>query len=127
MNFLCPLIIFPAFFGPTLAVPTFSFAGGSRSRCSTPQRPHKGRVEVVNPPPLPASHPSFDAAQDTIGFLGCKRTISSCQTFNPPGPPGLFLAGLLSVSSPRLCMYQGLPRLKCNTLQHLAGGLIESQ
>ncbi|KAK4827794.1 hypothetical protein QYF61_021747 [Mycteria americana] len=36
---------------------------------------HKSRVEGENPPPRPAGHASFDAAQDTVGSLGCKRTL----------------------------------------------------
>ena len=38
--------------------------------------PHEGRVEMDNPPHLlPASHPSFAAAKDTIGLLGFKNTL----------------------------------------------------
>ncbi|KAK4831823.1 hypothetical protein QYF61_019346 [Mycteria americana] len=36
---------------------------------------HKSGVEVENHLPPPAGHTSFDAAQDTIGFLGCKCTL----------------------------------------------------
>ncbi|GAB0205260.1 hypothetical protein GRJ2_002991600 [Grus japonensis] len=36
---------------------------------------HKSRVEGQNHLPRPAGHTSFDAAQDTVGFLGCKRTL----------------------------------------------------
>jgi len=38
-------------------------------------RPHKGRIEGANPLPLPADHPAVDAAQNTVGFLGCKSTL----------------------------------------------------
>ena len=34
---------------------------------------HESGGEGQNPLPRPASHASFDAAQDTVGFLGCKR------------------------------------------------------
>ena len=36
---------------------------------------HKSRVEGENHLPQPAGHTSFHAAQDTVGFLGCKRTL----------------------------------------------------
>jgi len=36
--------------------------------------PHKGRVQGDSRLPLPAGHYSFDAAQDTVGLLGCKST-----------------------------------------------------
>ncbi|KAK4823457.1 hypothetical protein QYF61_002293 [Mycteria americana] len=35
----------------------------------------KSRIEGQNHLPQPAGHASFDAAQDTVGFLGCKRTL----------------------------------------------------
>jgi len=37
--------------------------------------PHKGRVEGEDRLPLSDGPPSLDAAQDTLGFLGCKRTL----------------------------------------------------
>ncbi|KAK4830883.1 hypothetical protein QYF61_013812 [Mycteria americana] len=36
---------------------------------------HQSRVEGQNHLPRPAGHASFDAAQDTVGLLGCKRTL----------------------------------------------------
>jgi len=36
---------------------------------------HQGRVEGWNPLTQPASHASFDAAQDTVGLLGCEQTL----------------------------------------------------
>ncbi|KAK4825592.1 hypothetical protein QYF61_000681 [Mycteria americana] len=38
---------------------------------------HQGRVEGQNRLPRPAGHASFDAAQDTVGFLGCRCTFPS--------------------------------------------------
>ena len=38
-------------------------------------RPHRCRVEGPDHPPRPAGHASFDAVQDTVGFLGCKGTM----------------------------------------------------
>ena len=37
--------------------------------------PHKSRVEGNNNVPLPAGHPFFNAAQNTVGLLGCKCTL----------------------------------------------------
>ncbi|KAK4830254.1 hypothetical protein QYF61_009321 [Mycteria americana] len=36
---------------------------------------YQSRVEGQNHLPQPAGHTSFDAAQDTVGLLGCKRTL----------------------------------------------------
>jgi len=36
---------------------------------------HKSRVERENHLPQPARHPALDAAQDTVGFWGCKWTF----------------------------------------------------
>jgi len=33
-------------------------------------------VKGQNPLPRPAAHASLDAAQDTVGFLGCESTLS---------------------------------------------------
>ncbi|XP_053932310.1 coiled-coil domain-containing protein 91 isoform X1 [Cuculus canorus] len=38
---------------------------------------HKTRVEGQNPLPCPAGHASFDAAQDTVGLLGCDCILSA--------------------------------------------------
>jgi len=40
---------------------------------------HESRVEGQNPLPQPAGYASLDAAQDTVGFLGCKPTYSGLQ------------------------------------------------
>ncbi|KAK4824005.1 hypothetical protein QYF61_009219 [Mycteria americana] len=36
---------------------------------------HQSRVEGQNPLPQPAGHAAFDAAQDTVGLVGCERTL----------------------------------------------------
>ena len=36
---------------------------------------HESIVEGENHLPRPGGHASFDAAQDAVGFLGCKRTL----------------------------------------------------
>jgi len=42
---------------------------------------HQSGAEGQNPLPQPAGHASLDAAQDTVGFLGCKHILpaQSCQ------------------------------------------------
>jgi len=37
--------------------------------------PHKGRVKGSKTLSLPAGHPSFDLAQDTVVLLGCKCAL----------------------------------------------------
>jgi len=36
---------------------------------------HESRVKGQNHLPQPAAHASLDAAQDTVGLLGCKHTL----------------------------------------------------
>ena len=36
---------------------------------------HESRAEEQDQLPRPAGHASFDAVQDTVGFLGCKGTM----------------------------------------------------
>jgi len=36
---------------------------------------HESGVKGQNPLPRPAGHASRDAAQDMVGFLGCKRAL----------------------------------------------------
>ena len=38
-------------------------------------RPHQHRAEGQDPLPCPAGCASFDAAQHTVGFLGCEGTL----------------------------------------------------
>jgi len=38
-------------------------------------RSYQHRVEGEDHLPQPADHASFDAAQNTVGFLGCKDTL----------------------------------------------------
>jgi len=61
---------------------------------------HQSGVDGQSDLPQPAGHASLGAAQDTVGFLGCKRTlVAHIITSNPKS----FSAGLLSVpSSPSL-------------------------
>ena len=38
----------------------------------------KSRTEGQSHLPRPAGHAAFDAAQDMVGFLGCKCTLLAC-------------------------------------------------
>ena len=38
-------------------------------------QPHEGKAVGNNPLLPPLGRPSLDAAQDTVGFLGCKGTL----------------------------------------------------
>ncbi|KAK4816284.1 hypothetical protein QYF61_014582 [Mycteria americana] len=72
---------------------------------------HQSGVEGQNHFPQPAGHTSLDAAQDTVGLLGCERTLPAhVQLFIHQYPPRSFSAGLLSIpSSPSQYEYRGLP------------------
>ena len=43
--------------------------------CTQDSRWGLSRAERENHQPWPAGHPSFDAARDTVGLLGCKHTL----------------------------------------------------
>jgi len=45
--------------------------------------PHKSRAEGDNALPLPAGHLSSDAAQDTVGLLGCESTPLAAAKLHP--------------------------------------------
>ena len=60
---------------------------------------HEGRVEGDNSLPLPAGQPSFDAAQDTVGFLSYRACCWLMSSFPSISTPRSFLAGLHSVLS----------------------------
>jgi len=52
---------------------------------------HKSRVKGQNHLSRPAGHASLDAAQDTVGFLGCKRTLPAHVEFLIHQYPQVFL------------------------------------
>ena len=60
---------------------------------------HESGVKEQNPLPRPAGHASFDAAQDTVGFLGCKHTLLAHVEL-------LIHQYLKSFSSGLLCLFQ---------------------
>ncbi|KAK4812272.1 LOW QUALITY PROTEIN: hypothetical protein QYF61_012947, partial [Mycteria americana] len=59
-------------------------------------RSHQSRAERQNRLPRPAAHAAFDAAQDTVGLLGCERTLSAhVQLFVHQYPEVLFCRAAL--------------------------------
>lgn len=65
-------------------------------RHSAPEGCHQSRVERQNHLSLPSGSASFDAAQDVVGFLGCKHTLLSHTWLVPrvsfdPFSPSLYL------------------------------------
>ena len=67
-------------------------------------------VEGQDPLPQPAGHASFDAAQDTVGFLGCERTSPAhVQLFIHRYPPILLRRAALNPSIPQPVLTLGLP------------------
>ncbi|KAK4823325.1 LOW QUALITY PROTEIN: hypothetical protein QYF61_000927 [Mycteria americana] len=60
-------------------------------------RSHQSRAEAQNHLPRPAGHTSFDAAQDTVGLLGCERTLRThVQLFIHQYPQVLFRRAALN-------------------------------
>ncbi|XP_068273820.1 serine incorporator 2 isoform X2 [Nyctibius grandis] len=70
-----PLSISVAFSGLAPTAPCPSYVGAPRAGCSTAGGSHESGAEGQNPLPHPAGHAAGDAAQDTVGFLGCQRTL----------------------------------------------------
>jgi len=60
-----------------------------------PMVPHQHRVQENTHLCQPAGHPSFDAAQDTVGLLGCKHRLPCIKLFIHQVP----LDGIPSVKS----------------------------
>jgi len=56
----------------------------------------ESRVKGQNPLPRPAGHAALDAAQDTVGFLGGKRTLPAhVELLIHQYPQGLLLRAAL--------------------------------
>ncbi|KAK4831309.1 hypothetical protein QYF61_016798 [Mycteria americana] len=72
-----PRIIFVASSGPAPTAPCPSCAEDPRAGRSTAGGSHQSGAEGQNPLPRPAGHAALDAAQDTVGFLGCECTLSA--------------------------------------------------
>ena len=85
--------------------------------------PHQHRVKGQNHRSQPARHSSFDAAQDMVGFLGCKGTLlAHVQLAIQQYPQVSFLAGLHSILSFLLVL---VVRVSLTQVQDLAFGFVE--
>ena len=92
---------------------------------------HKSRVERENHLPQPAGHSAFDAAQDTVGFWGCKWTfLTHVELLFNQHPQVLFVRATLNLFFPACVCAWDCPdhyvgnRLVCLTqLQPPATGL----
>ncbi|KAK4827796.1 hypothetical protein QYF61_021788 [Mycteria americana] len=83
---------------------------------------HQSEVEGQNHLPQPAGHASFDAAQDTVGFLGCERTLlAHIQFFIHWYPQVLCRAALNPLIAQPVSMFGIAP----TQVQDLALGLAE--
>ena len=83
-------------------------------------RPHQWRVEGQD---HPAGHAAFDAAQDTVGFLGCEVTLLAyVQLPIHQYPQVLFSRAALNPFIPQLVLVMGVASIQ---LQALALGFVE--
>ncbi|KAK4825708.1 hypothetical protein QYF61_002067 [Mycteria americana] len=84
---------------------------------------HESGVEGQNHLPRPAGHTSFDAAQDTVGFLGCKRQLPAHgELLINQHPRVLLLRAALSPFSIQPVFVLGIA---LTHVQDLALGLVE--
>ncbi|KAK4819472.1 LOW QUALITY PROTEIN: hypothetical protein QYF61_004698 [Mycteria americana] len=84
-------------------------------------RSHQSRVEGQNHLPRPAGHAAFDAAQDTVGLLGCKRTsLAHVQLFVHQYPQVLSCRAALDHIIPQPLLIPGVA-----LTQNPALGLVE--
>ena len=91
--------------GPAPTGPCLSCAEGSRAarRSTAELSPELSRRAESDPLPHPAGRASFDAAQDTVGFLGCEST--------PPGHVQLFIHQHPQVFLSRAALNPVIPQL----------------
>ncbi|NXC65955.1 LBN protein, partial [Anhinga anhinga] len=71
---------------------------------------HQSRVEGQNHLPRPAGHASFDAAQDTLGFLGCKCTLLEGASLHTSVEQDLVFGPLLMLLKTQQCEIEELDR-----------------
>ncbi|KAK4822933.1 hypothetical protein QYF61_023433 [Mycteria americana] len=76
---------------------------------------HQSRAEGQNHLPRPAGHASFDAAQDTVGLLGCECTLMAhVQLFTHQYPQVLLSRAALNPFIPQPVLIAGVaPTQKC--------------
>ncbi|KAK4824458.1 LOW QUALITY PROTEIN: hypothetical protein QYF61_015836 [Mycteria americana] len=95
--------------GPAPAGPRPSCAEGPELDTALQVRSHQSRVEGQNHLPQPAGHASFDAAQDTVGLLGCQRTLlAHVQLFVHQYPQVLFRRAALDHIIPQPVLILGV-------------------
>ena len=86
-------------------------------------RSHESGVEGENPLPRPAGHTSLEAAQDTVGFLGCECTLlAHVQFFIQQYPQVLLGRAALNPFIPSPVLILGVAPTH---VQDLALGLVE--
>ena len=84
---------------------------------------HESRVEGQNHLCQPAGHTSLDAAQDTVGLLGCERTLAAhVESFMNQDPQILLLRVALNPFSTQPVFVLGIALTQ---VQDLALGLVE--
>jgi len=84
---------------------------------------HESGVEGQNHLTRPAGHASLDAAQDTVGFLDCKRTLPAhAELLTHQYPQVLLLRGALKPLSAQPVLVFGIA---LTHMQDLALGLVE--
>ncbi|KAK4807044.1 hypothetical protein QYF61_018385 [Mycteria americana] len=84
---------------------------------------HQSGIEEQNHLPRLAGHASFDAAQDAVGFLGCKHTLTAhVQLFIYQYPQVLLHRAALNPFIPQSLLIWGIALTQ---VQDLALGLVE--
>lgn len=84
MQILSSLIIFVASSGPIPTASYLSRAGALGLDAIFQKGPHENKVEGDNHLCHPAVLLSVDAAQDIVGFRGCKHSLLAHLSFHPP-------------------------------------------
>ncbi|XP_009069274.1 PREDICTED: brain-specific angiogenesis inhibitor 3-like, partial [Acanthisitta chloris] len=83
----------------------------------------KNKAEGWNPLPRPAGHAIYEAAQETLGFLGCKHTLlAQVQLLIPQHPQVLLVRVPLNQFFPQPVL---MPGVAPTQVQHLALSLVE--
>jgi len=86
-------------------------------------RSHQTGAEGQNSVPRPAGHTCFDAAEDTVGFLGCEHTLMAhVQLFIHQYPQVLLSRPALNPFLPQPVL---MPGVTLTLMQDLGLGLVE--
>ncbi|KAK4811179.1 hypothetical protein QYF61_019810 [Mycteria americana] len=111
--------------GLALTGPSLSCTGAPELDAVLQVGSQESGVEGENHLPRPAGHASFDTAQDTIGFLGCERTLlAHVQFFIHHYPQVLLLSAALNPFIPQSVLILGIAPMQ---VQDLALGFVELQ